>query len=306
MHFYRLYGLNIISEIPLNPLDCLEPCFEKAPDATISFGKVPDSLRQPPRQCWAEFQATQDEFLLEHPHLGVSIYIKTPSEIIIDKEKNTNIDTTVLYLLGSAIGALLMMKDYLPMHASSMLTDKGAVVFTGVSGAGKSTIAGALLARGYKTITDDICPIKIHEGIPYAYSGHSNLKLWESTLNIFKEEFEHLPKIRADINKYYYNSENSAADGKYPIYKIYQIETHNENKIEIIPVEKGLNKLELIMNNTYRMQFIEGLGKRRTHFKIASALANIQISKIKRPSITEDFNAFVDMVERDMMRIMEN
>lgn len=301
MYFYNLYGLNIESEIPINLLSLLESLPENNIDIGLRLGKVPDSLRQTPMKKGICYQAAKDEFLLKHRHIGVSIYIKSPSEIITDSEKNKNIDTTVLYLLGSVIGAILMMKDYLPIHASSILTDRGAVVFTGVSGAGKSTLAGALLARGYKTITDDICPIKLEDGIPCAYAGHSSLKLWESTLNIFKEKFDHLPKIRDGVNKYYYSSENSASAEKYPILKIYKIETHNEVKIEILPIEKGLNKLELIKNNTYRKQFVEGLGKRRNHFKVASSLANIPISKIKRPSITSDFNSFVDMVEKDLL-----
>ena len=230
----------------------------------------------------------------------VGIYIKNSSEIVVDRNNNKDTDTTVLYLLGSVIGAVLMMKDFLPIHGSSVLTDKGAVIFTGVSGAGKSTIAGALLKRGYKVLTDDICPIKVEDNIPYAYPGHSNLKLWESSLNIFKEDCQSLSRVRGEINKYYYNHDTSHSCEKYPVCKIYKIESHNEDKTEIIPVENGINKLTLIQNNTYRKQFIEGLKKRRMHFKIASALATLPVSRIKRPNITENFDAFVDEVEKEM------
>ena len=48
-----------------------------------------------------------------------------------------------VFLLGSCIGALLHQRGILVLHAGAIHTDKGAVLFTGPWGIGKSTLLAA-------------------------------------------------------------------------------------------------------------------------------------------------------------------
>ena len=50
------------------------------------------------------------------------------------------------------------------MHASAIVHEGKAVLFTGISGAGKSTTANAFRLKGYKMLTDDVCPITFING----------------------------------------------------------------------------------------------------------------------------------------------
>ena len=61
-----------------------------------------------------------------------------------------------LFLLGSVWGALALQRGLLPLHASAVGRGRTVHAFTGPPGAGKSTLAAALAARGYPLFTDDM------------------------------------------------------------------------------------------------------------------------------------------------------
>jgi len=74
-----------------------------------------------------------------------------------------------LFLLGSAIGALMHQRGLLVLHGSTVKVGDECVVFLGSSGVGKSTLATQLRHRGYACLGDDVCAISIGEdGVPYA------------------------------------------------------------------------------------------------------------------------------------------
>ena len=64
-----------------------------------------------------------------------------------------------VYLLGPVLAFVLRLRGVVTTHASSVSVDGKAVAFIGPQGAGKSTTAAALLARGCNVLTDDVVPI---------------------------------------------------------------------------------------------------------------------------------------------------
>ena len=137
---YTAYGLNILSCIPcpeLSPGNGL-------PDVTIRYGAVPDSLvGAKERGTW--YQATPEQLLLSID--GVGRYLITGGkEIVIERAPNAKDDVVRLFLLGSAVGALLYQKGLLPLHGSAIEANGGCVAILCDSGLGKSALAGARIA----------------------------------------------------------------------------------------------------------------------------------------------------------------
>lgn len=60
------------------------------------------------------------------------------------------------FLPGAGFTAALQMKGALTLHSSVVAIEGRAVLILGVSGAGKSTTAAALVARGYPMVSDDV------------------------------------------------------------------------------------------------------------------------------------------------------
>lgn len=90
-----------------------------------------------------------------------------------------------LYLLGSALGAILHQRGLLPLHACVLDFGGKAVAFLGHSGAGKSTLAAWLAERGGRLLSDDVCVVRQEVegrfsaavGIPRRACGAMPLKL---------------------------------------------------------------------------------------------------------------------------------
>jgi hypothetical protein len=86
-------------------------------------------------------------------------------------------DAIVERALATVVTVALQLRGALCLHASSVAVEGGALAFMGNSGAGKSTLAAACLAAGAALVTDDITPVMIKVGQPFALAMGPSLKL---------------------------------------------------------------------------------------------------------------------------------
>ena len=77
---------------------------------------------------------------------------------------------------------LLLGEDRLVLHASAVATARGAVVFAGSPGMGKSTVAAALAQRGCPLIADDFLVVDQHGRHPMALPSGLEPRLWPDSL----------------------------------------------------------------------------------------------------------------------------
>jgi hypothetical protein len=83
------------------------------------------------------------------------------------------------YLYGPVLGFILRTWGRLALHASSVRVGDTAVLLAGDSGAGKSTTAAALAARGLPVLSDDLTAITDDDdGHPVAWPAFDHLRLW--------------------------------------------------------------------------------------------------------------------------------
>src|SRR4030067_3268450 len=123
------------------------------PDVIIRIGEVPgqlDSFFGKPDL----YQVNENEFLLKLEGIA-NFWVKDGKEIVIQPAPN-HLDSEVrLYLLGTCLGVLLHQRGILALHASAIETAAVAVLFSGPSGVGKSTLMDAFLKRAYCMLADD-------------------------------------------------------------------------------------------------------------------------------------------------------
>ncbi|MFH1728808.1 MAG: hypothetical protein ABIA04_10385 [Pseudomonadota bacterium] len=300
MYNYKIFNLNIESQFQIRALNSVKEAFTN-PNLKIIIAKTPDNLSRPIRKKNVCCQMAENEFLFFNEKLGLRYYVKDGKEIIIDQDFMKDEDKLSLFLLGSVMGATLYMKNYLPMHASTILTGKGAVMFIGNSGVGKSTLAYAFYKRGYRVITDDIAPIKMENKKLNLFASYPMMKLWEDSIKLNQETGDFI-QVRDSLNKYYVSYEQLDQGKAIPIYKMYHVRTHNDEKILTIEKTLGKARLKIIKANSYRKSYIQGLNKQSTFFKIAVELAKLPMTTITRPQRTEDFKHYIDVIEKDILK----
>ena len=277
-YLYTAYGLKIESCIPCPELSP----GNGPPDVTIRYGAVMDSLAgAKDRGAW--YQATPEQLLISID--GVARYLVTGGkEIVIERAPNAKDDEMRLFLLGSALGALLHQRGLLPLHGSAIEANGGCVAILGDSGSGKSALAGGFLKRGYRIMADDICVVSVDGGsAPLVFPGYPQLKLWADTSGKLREDTKSMPKVHPTLEKYGLPLQKEFCQTLLPIHHIYVLETNNTREFELTSL-KGIEKLMAIINNTYRLFFIDGLCIKATHFKQCVEVAkNAVVSRVTRP-----------------------
>ena len=136
-YYYTAFGLCIAAEFPCPELT---PAGGR-PDVLIRYGVVPATLAVA-KKTGVRYQAAPGQLLLTVD--GVARFlVQDGKEIIVERAPESDDDSLRLFLLGSALGALLQQRGMLTLHSSAIEVDGGCVGFLGHSGVGKSTLAAA-------------------------------------------------------------------------------------------------------------------------------------------------------------------
>ena len=221
---YYVFGLKIASAISF--LDM--PQTKGSQDVvTIAYGKVPDTLHNA-KIKGVRYQAGPGEFLLRVDNVA-GYYVSNGNSILIERKPEAADEDVLLFLMGSAMGALLHQRNILPLHGSSVDVDGEGVIFVGPSSIGKS--------KGYPLLSDDVCTVTAKNGAdPHIIPGFPRLKLWADALKKLEEDKKGLNRVRLDqeFKKYFVPFDN-ACDRPTPVRSVFVLETTNTDKFEIVP-----------------------------------------------------------------------
>lgn len=295
---HRIHGLSVESEIEL-PVSTRVP--GTPPDIRILLGTVPGRLENV-RAAGVLYEAAPGEFLLELD--GVARYwVRDGREIVVQKDVDADDDSVRVFLLGSALGALIHQRKMLPLHASAVVMDGKCIGFAGRSGIGKSTLAAAFCALGYPALGDDVLVVGAENGGPaIVWPEGQHLKLWADSARRLRLPTRSLPRFRGFKKKYLRSPETPKTGIPYPLTHLYVIERSDDARFTLERLQ-GSAKLESLIANTYRPQFLEGLDRQRDHFRLCAELGSrFAVSRIRRPSRRFELKRLQKLILEDLCR----
>lgn len=293
-YHYHAFGLNIRSDFKCPEL----LTGDKVPDVTFRNGAVPEALD--------DAQYTDRYFDIKPNHVlirleGIARFLSlNGDEIIVDRLEGCDEVVMQLYLLGVAFAGLLHQRGVLPLHGSAVKTSHGVVVFAGHTGIGKSTLAGALHARGYQIFTDDILVVVLdHHGRPIAYPGFPEMKMTPETVDHLGVNTTSARKISWIKEKYLVSIQEGFPQDPMPLSIVYWLTATDETRITLTPIE-GVKKFEMLTVNTFKASFLEALGMSVNHFKMATAIGqHVRFMKVERPAEGFLLDELVKVLEQD-------
>jgi len=289
---YLAYGLPILSGLAFPELR-VRNCRD-APQVRIHTGDVAPELEGRTGKG-ALFETARSRFLLRLD--GIARYLVTDGDqIVIDPAPGTDEDSIRLFLLGSVFGALLHQRGLLPLHASAIETARGAVLFAGASGTGKSTLAGAFYRRGYRVVADEICALdgdRVRPAVP-------RLTLWPDAVEELGLWSDAVRQVRPNIKRFHVPVEPLTAHDPLPVHAIYILSLTNRPDFAVSRLG-GVETLQALINHTFRRQFIALESGAGYMSRITAAASTIPISRLVR-SPSRSLRETADLLERDFTR----
>lgn len=296
-YFYKLYNLNVKSNIEILDMQKSESLIDT--DINIYAKKIDNENILKTDQI-NEFNFEDGKFTLTVKDIAkYSVY--DGKLINIEYSNNATPDEINLYLLGSCFGIVLYHRGYLPLHASAIETDKGCVFFSGDSGMGKSTTLKSFIKKGYKMVSDDVAALEFNKNEEInIYPSFPRTKMWKDAADKLNIDTKKLNRITKDLEKYSVpiNSEMFSNSVLKP-YIFYEINKTDKSNIYIEEIT-GMDKIGLLLKNTYRSFYLEYLNNKKEHFNQISQLAQkIKIKRIFRPENVDTLEEITKILEND-------
>lgn len=288
---YKAFGLTIQSEIELPELSL----FIGKADVNISLGTTPKTLENP-LFIGVRFLTKHNEFLLKVDQIA-NYYVTEGNQITIELMPDVDFADVRLFLLGSAFGALIHQRGLLPFHGSSVNINNSGVIFSGHSGAGKSTIAAALNKKGYPILSDDVSVISLmNNEIPFIVSGYPQMKLWADSIAKLGDEPSQYGIIRKQVEKYIIPIDKSFHEELLPLKNIFIIVPSNLGELKVESL-KGVEKFNLLKYHTYRFNFIAGQEMQTNHFRYLTTISkHVNVFRLTRPSKKFLFDEMINLI----------
>ncbi len=277
---YTVYGLTVETWIPFPELQPALP--GAAVDAVFRLGEVPAELADC-RHRGARFQAAPGRLLAWLDKIARYLAVDG-REIIVQPEAGATESDLRLFLLCSPMGALLLQRGLLPLHASAVATPRGAAVFMGASGAGKSTLAASFHRRGFRVLADDISVVRFApDGAPWVMPGLPQFKLWPDAVARLGSTADEPARLRPQVEKRAVPFWDRFHPEPLPLDHIVFLRPSRKSEIEVDRLS-GIDRVPPLLRNTYRAQFLPGLGIAASCFESVSRLAkSVKVTRVSRP-----------------------
>lgn len=294
MIFYRFYGLNVASEIPL-PIRQISPV--PMADVTITLqSKAPFSI-----------EGTRDINGFKLRHDGAVLFDTGQGRILIEEGESikikltANADLSVLaqYILSSGLAVVLQQRKILVLHASAVAKNGKALLISGKSGFGKSSTAVLLQNQGYEVLSDDLSVILFKDGIPYVQPGPPVQKIATDVLAHLKEAPLKAAKTMADGRLKYFRPFEHKSEAMIPVHSIYCLAKDDTSRSELLKAS-DLEQFNAVYRNSFRFRLIGPLGFAKEHMDLCTDLyKKVTTKTLVLPNAHLDFDNTVWLLDRD-------
>jgi hypothetical protein len=242
---YRAFGLAIRSALPLPEFPAASECDGRC-DAFVAYGDG---------SYWIDAVRDQDSFWSILPgearlwFKGVGGFlVRGGAEIVVSPEPEADESLLRLYVEGMMMACLLQQRGFFVLHASVVQMADYAVAFLGHVGAGKSSMAAALHARGHAVVTDDNAAVDLAAPEPAVTPAFPSLKIYPDIATSLGYESSSLRVMHASQPKQSRSVSLAFPESPLPLRRIY-ILTREDNVNGMVRLSSTESMIELIRNS---------------------------------------------------------
>lgn len=300
MNYYRVYGLNICSEINFSEnINKNSKSDTKKIDVVIKLGEFDfSSSKEIISNDLFRINKNKNDYFLYWKDIG-TFKVSNGQKITVSPEDDVDEHTLNSYIMGPVLATLLYQRGFLVLHASAVKIGDSSVAFLGDSGIGKSTTAMALNKKGYPLITDDILVIQMNDDENLVLPGLPMTKLSSEMIN-FAWNNEITPKMIQGPEKRFRCAVSNFWETSLPLKRIYILENAVKSFIDTLKPQKAL--IELI-HNSYCFVMFENRDKLLNLEQCSKLMNDITVRSLKVNKSIEELSELVKEIEDDLSSI---
>lgn len=221
--FRSAFGLTFESEIELPELD---RAVRSEADVRIALENAPSHLENADFvDPW--YESAGNRFLLRVPGIA-NYYVEHGKRIVIEVSDGASDEDARVFLLNSALPALLMQRGLVTLHGAAVVVDGQGTAILGASQAGKTALALSLYDRGCKLLADEVCAVALREGKAFLLPGVPQLNVWADTLKDSGRVAVDFRPVRRGLEKYAVSEAGMFLRKPVPISRVVLLRHHNE------------------------------------------------------------------------------
>jgi hypothetical protein len=217
--------------------------------------------------------------------VGSRIFIAPLSELPAEELR--------LYLLGSVMGALLYQRGLFPLHGSAVETRWGAMIFVGIQGVGKSTLAAEFHRRGYRLLSDDVCAVAATPEGLQVLPALAQFRLCEDAY----QRLGAPPNARFDVDKFVVPMGEGYCPHPVPLRAIHVL-AEQESGPPRFEVLRGFDRVQRLLENLYRPHYLKGQTTQSDLMRMASRIAEkstmAAVTRRRDPEAIEELVGFLE------------
>lgn len=237
-----------------------------------------------------------DEFLLREA--GLACHYRKGEGITVQLYDPARAGALDLFLAGSVYSAVAAINGFLLLHASAVMIDGRAIAFTGAPGAGKSTTAAALQARGYPIVADDTLVLDMSGERAMCLPGHKRLKLWPDALALTGMAPRDL--VSPEYPKFYATESGSEVVQPVPLGAVVTLAV---GAVPALALVRGAERLAILDDEhytTYLHHAAHGHDAVHRIGTLAGLAGSIAMFRHTRPMTPDSFAASIDLLLNEL------
>jgi hypothetical protein len=292
---YRLYGLIIESEFELPA--ALFKSRGHLPDAQFRRGRVHLDGLTVGERLGRHLYASPDALWLDIPDVA-RFLVSGGNEIVVECADGADEDSVKSFLLGPALGLILLQRRLLVLHGNAIKIGDGCLICVGQSQSGKSTLAAEFMKRGYPILADDVAPV---DELCHALPGVPQIKLTRDATERLNISTKGLHAIQPNIPKFALPLDDEQySSSSVPVRWVYVLSPRPNEQLRISRLN-GMDRLPALRDNTYRGELLQAMGLLPEHLQACGRLAGrAQISELTRPEHGVMIEEIADCVLTDI------
>lgn len=211
--------------------------------------------------------------------------------------ESLTLDHVAAYLLGPVLGLMLRLRGVVCLHASGVVVEDHAVLFTGDAGAGKSTTAAAMSQRGHSLLADDIVAIVERDRQFLATPAYPYISLWPESTEMICGPDAKLPSLTPDFEKQRFSPPNFQ-DSRIPLGSIFVLGERSSG--ENLPRTEELTAREKIMalvTNSYATRVLPDTSRAEEFRVFGRMVGTVPIRRLLPHSDPSFLNRLCESIE---------